>query len=57
MSEQDQDNFEKGPPNDFMPGEDEFDDDLEAGDEGEAVHFRCSRQHHHHLVCRSRVRH
>ena len=31
--------------------------DVLTGDEGEAVHFRCSRQHHHHLVCRSRVRH
>ena len=40
MSEKDTDILEEGAPegepNDFMPGEDEFDDDLEAGEEGEA---------------------
>ena len=35
MSEQDQDNFEKGPPNDFMPGEEEFDGELESNEEAE----------------------
>jgi len=27
--------------------------DILTRDAGEAVYFRCSRQHHHHLVCRS----
>jgi Fur family ferric uptake transcriptional regulator len=27
--------------------------DVLTRDDGEAVYFRCSRQHHHHLVCRS----
>ena len=27
--------------------------DILTRDDGEAVYFRCSRQHHHHLVCRS----
>jgi hypothetical protein len=35
MSEQDQDNFEKGPPNEFMPGEEEFDDEFESNEEAE----------------------
>jgi hypothetical protein len=35
MSEQDQDNFEKGPPNDFMPGDEEFDGELGSNEEAE----------------------
>jgi Fur family ferric uptake transcriptional regulator len=27
--------------------------DVLTRDDGETVYFRCSRQHHHHLVCRS----
>jgi hypothetical protein len=33
MSDQDKDTLEQGEPNEFMPGEEEFDEDLEAGDE------------------------
>jgi hypothetical protein len=36
MSEQDKDALETGEPNEFMPGEDEFDEDIEASDEAEA---------------------
>jgi hypothetical protein len=36
MSEQDKDTLEQGEPNEFMPGEEEFDEDLEASDEAES---------------------
>lgn len=36
MPDQDKDALEKGEPNEFMPGEEEFDNDLEASDEAEA---------------------
>ena len=36
MSDHDKDAFDKGEPNEFMPGEEEFEDELEAGDEAEA---------------------
>jgi hypothetical protein len=36
MSEQDKDTLEEGEPNEFMPGEEEFDENPEAGDEADA---------------------
>ena len=35
MSDQDKDTLEQGEPNEFMPGEEEFDEELEASDEAE----------------------